>query len=87
MRIVKENREWQDEWRLLADDKPLTTTRAIIPLDRWLTESPAAGESPYGLLVQPDDELGALLAAARRSPQVAIDVPSFNDARCYSFAD
>lgn len=86
MRIVKDGREWQDDWQLLADDEALGTTPAILPLARWLAASPTAGASPHGLLVRPDDELAAVLAAARRSALVAIDFPSFNDGRGYSFA-
>ncbi len=86
MRIVKEGREWQDDWILLADDEPLSATQAIVPLSCWLTASPVAGVSPHGLLVRPDDELGPVLAAALRSPLVAIDFPSFVDGRGYSFA-
>lgn len=86
MRIVKDGREWQDDWYMLADDQAVGTTPAILPLARWLAESPAAGASPHGLLVRPDDDLSAVLAAAPRSALVAIDFPSFNDGRGYSFA-
>jgi uncharacterized protein (DUF934 family) len=86
MRIVKDGREWLDDWHLLADDEALGASPAILPLARWLTESPAEGLSPHGVLVQPDDELAEVLAAARRSPLVAIEFPSFNDGRGYSFA-
>ena len=86
MRIVKDGREWQDDWRLLDDDQAVCTSRAILPLARWLAESPSAVASPHGLLVRPDDDFGAVLAAAPRSALVAIDFPSFNDGRGYSFA-
>ena len=86
MRIVKDGREWQDDWRVLTDDEVVGVTPAILPLARWLAASPATGASPHGLLVQPDDELPAVLAAAPRCALVAIDFPSFNDGRGYSFA-
>lgn len=86
MRIVKDGREWLDDWVLLADDEPLSTRPALLPMTRWLTASPASGVSPHGLLVRPDDELDQVLAAARRSPLVAIDFPSFTDGRGYSIA-
>ena len=86
MRIVKDGREWQDDWRVLTDDEVVGVTPAILPLARWLAASPATGASPHGLLVQPDDELPAVLAVAPRCALVAIDFPSFNDGRGYSFA-
>jgi len=86
MRIVTKRREEQDDWRLLSDDEPLAAGRVILPLARWVTESPARGPSPYGLLVRPDDELAAVLAVAPRCPLVAVDFPTFNDGRGYSFA-
>ena len=86
MRIVKDGREWLDDWNLLADGEALSASPAIVPLTRWLTESPEEGLSPYGLLVRPDDELAEVLAAAQRSPLVAIEFPSFTDGRGYSFA-
>ena len=57
-----------------------------MPLARWQAASPTTGTSPYGLLVRADDELAAVLAAAARSPLVAIDFATFNDGRGYSFA-
>ena len=86
MRIVKEGREWQDDWRLLEDGDALDGAPALLPLPRWLAESPAEGASPHGLWVRPDDELSAVIAAALRSPLVAVDFPNFNDGRGYSFA-
>lgn len=86
MRIVKDGREWQDEWQLLVNDEPLPTTPVILPLARWLRESPAQGMSPHGVLVSPADTLAEIIAAAQRSPLVAVDFPSFSDGRGYSFA-
>lgn len=86
MRIVKDGRDGQDEWQLLADDEPLGAGPSVLPLARWLTEAPVQGASPHGLWVRPDDELAAVIAAARRSPLVAIEFPTFNDGRGYSLA-
>ncbi len=86
MRIVKDGREQHDEWAILAADEPLVEHAALVPLARWQAASPTTGTSPYGLLVQADDELAAVLAAAVRSPLVAIDFATFNDGRGYSFA-
>lgn len=86
MRIVKDGREQHDDWTMLEADEPLDDLRAIVPLARWQSASPAAGASPYGLLVKADDALAAVLAAAGRSPLVAIEFASFTDGRGYSFA-
>ena len=86
MRIVKDGREQHDDWSVLAADEPLAERAAIVPLARWQAASPATGASPYGLLVRAGDELAAVLAAAARSPLVAIEFATFNDGRGYSFA-
>ena len=86
MRIVKDARELHDEWILLEADEPVGEGRAIVPLARWQSASPVAGTSSYGLLVKADDPLAAVLAAAARSPLVAIAFASFTDGRGYSFA-
>lgn len=86
MRIVTDGREQHDEWSLLAADEPLDGQAAIVPLARWQAISPATGMSTYGLLAQADDALAAVLAAALRSPLVAIEFATFNDGRGYSLA-
>ena len=86
MRTVKDGRECHDEWRLLADDEALVEASAVPPLARWLASSPAQGMSPYGLWVRPEDELAAVLGVAARCVLIAIEFPTFNDGRGYSFA-
>ncbi len=86
MRIVKDAREFHDEWDLLDADEPSRNRRAIVPLAYWQSVSPAVGTSPYGLLVRADDALTAVLAAAARSELVAIEFATFTDGRGYSFA-
>lgn len=86
MRIVKDGRAQHDAWTVVADDVPLAPGLSVLPLARWLAESPAAGASPFGLLVRADDELGAVLAAASHSPLVAVEFSRFTDGRGYSFA-
>lgn len=86
MRVVRDEKEWQDAWRLLADDEPVTDTPVLLPLARWLEAAPAQGTAVHGLWVRPDDELETVLAAAHRAPLVAIEFPNFNDGRGYSIA-
>jgi uncharacterized protein (DUF934 family) len=86
MRIVRDGQERLDDWRLLADEEALIAAPILLPLARWLEAAPAEGVSAYGLWVRPDDALEAVIAAARRSPLVAIEFPNFNDGRGYSIA-
>ena len=86
MRIVKDGREQHDDWTLLGADEPVGDRLVLVPLARWQSASPVVGISPYGLLVRADDALAAVLAAAGRSPLVAIEFVTFTDGRGYSFA-
>ena len=84
MRVVCDEREWQDAWRLLDDDESLTDSPALLPLWRWLEAAQDRG--PHGLWVRPDDDLETVIEAARGAPLVAIEFPNFNDGRGYSMA-
>lgn len=86
MRVVRDGSEWQDEWRLLADDEPLPAAPVLLPLPRWLEVSVGHEMSVHGLWLRPADELDGVLDAARRAPLIAIDFPNFNDGRGYSLA-
>ena len=86
MRFVREEKEGQDEWRLLDDDEMPGDKPVLLPLARWLETAPAQGMHCHGLWVRPDDDLEQVLAAARRSPLVAVEFPNFNDGRGYSIA-
>lgn len=86
MRFVREEQEGQDEWRLLDDDEAPSDTPVLLPLARWLETAPAQAMHCHGLWVRPDDDLAQVLAAARRSPLVAVEFPNFNDGRGYSIA-
>ena len=86
MRIVKDGREQHDDWTLLQAEEPVGEDPVILPLSRWCSASPVVGISPYGLVVRADDAIAAVLAAAGRSPLVAIEFVTFTDGRGYSFA-
>ena len=86
MRIIENGAERHDDWTVARGDEAPGAAAVILPLAAWQRHSPAVGPSPHGLLVQPDDSLVEVLAAAARSPLVAVDFPDFNDGRGYSFA-
>ena len=83
---MKDGREQHDDWTLLGADEPVGDRRVLVPLARWQSASSVVGISPYGLLVRADDALAVVLAAAVRSPLVAIEFVTFTDGRGYSLA-
>lgn len=85
MRVIKQGEERQDDWTLPGTEAT-EGTRLILPLPEWRERSPDAGPSPYGLLLTTADRVEEVLAAALRSPLVAIEFTDFNDGRGYSLA-
>jgi uncharacterized protein (DUF934 family) len=68
-----------DPWTLLREaQESLPSGPLILPLALWREED--------GLLLQPDDEVEALVPLFDRLPLIAIDFPSFRDGRGYSQA-
>ncbi|MNF65013.1 hypothetical protein D3C85_580690 [compost metagenome] len=71
-----------DPWTLLREaQEPLPAGPLILPMALWHERGGADG-----LLLQPDDEVEALLPYLAGLPLIAIDFPSFRDGRGYSQA-
>ncbi|MCY1288847.1 hypothetical protein D9M69_489370 [compost metagenome] len=71
-----------DPWTLVREaQEPLPAGPLILPMALWRER-----DGSDGLLLQPDDEVEALLPHLAGLPLIAIDFPSFRDGRGYSQA-
>lgn len=85
MPLVTDDGFAPDSWRRVDGDEPLTTSRAIVPLDR-LDEALAAGVDAVGVEVPADADLNLLLRRLHSIDLIALRFESFADGRGFSLA-
>jgi len=75
-----------DPWVIETEDTQVgSNEKAILPLAAFL-EKAEAGELALGVLIQPADNVKALVPYLDRIALVAVSFPAFNDGRAFSHA-
>ena len=80
-----------DCWVCVGDDQALSLgAAAILSWPRWqveLTNNQGDTPSPYGILLDPDEDPDLLAPLINRIPLIALQFPNLNDGRAYSQAN
>lgn len=84
MRIIKDKAIVEDSWVHYSGEGDLPDGDIIVSLDVW-QETDLSGRN-VGLLLQPDQHPKDISADLDKFDLIAINFPSFNDGRGYSYA-
>lgn len=88
MRVIKDRKVVDDQWRLVADDEAVPAGgHAIVGLARWNrdAEALASGPRPIGIVVR-SSEGAEDIRDLEHLDLVAVDFPAFTDGRGYTTA-
>ncbi|WP_259782648.1 DUF934 domain-containing protein [Aestuariispira ectoiniformans] len=89
MPLIKKGHIVEDSWRYLGEDEaPTSGDKILIPLAVWAEHREGLLETNtnYGVVLQPGDEVDALVADLDRLDVVVVTFPAFSDGRGFSQA-
>lgn len=89
MPLIKQGQIVEDAWRRLADEEaPAAGDKLLIPLAAWQEHRDDLLEtnSNYGVVLQPGDEVDAIVEDLDRLDVVVVTFPAFSDGRGFSQA-
>jgi uncharacterized protein (DUF934 family) len=88
MALIRHRAIATDTWQPLDDGAVPARGDVIVPVAVWLSERERllARDGRVGVLLQPNDEPGALAGDLARLGLIAVHFPSFTDGRGYSTA-
>lgn len=89
MPLIKQGQVVEDSWHHLAEEaEPASGEKALIPLAVWQEhrERLLEANGNYGLVLQPGDEVDAIVADLDRLDVVVVTFPAFSDGRGFSQA-
>jgi uncharacterized protein (DUF934 family) len=88
MKVIKDQKIVQDDWRPVPDDEPLSNGDVIISCARWQREEAqrAGHQGRIAVAINGDDDLDAVIPHLGEFALIAIEFPKFVDGRGYSIA-
>lgn len=89
MKVIKDNKVVEDDWRLLRQVcDALTSGDVILPYDYWLTHQVELEnhKGKLGVLIDGNTDIETSFDELIRFELIALDFPAFTDGRCYSHA-